>query len=129
MAETVGRRRGRPPKKAPEPPVDRSKEMRVRAVFPDGNRCGFIDNIRVRDGDVFTLREKVVQKIKMDKRGRAHPLFDENHQPVMRTITVNEQFSPHWMEPVDDEEEESITGAQAALQRASDDIASSRRAG
>lgn len=103
--------------------ADKEKEggpaiLRVRAILP-----GYYDHIRRRLGDIFTLRPYQITVVDPLTR---KPALDDNFKPKMRTLTVKEQFSGNWMEPVADDEEETLTSAQAALDDAQREIRDGR---
>lgn len=109
---------------ATEIPVIDGPTIKVRATA-----MGEYEYARRREGDVFTLKPRMVTVVETTK---GHPRFgepkrDEHGQPLMRLLTAEEQFSPRWMERVDESEPEVITPAQAALDKAQAEINDGRR--
>jgi hypothetical protein len=95
--------------------------IKVRAF-----RVGYYEHVRRRVGHVFYLipRDVTVYNI---RGGR--PELDENKQVVMKHLTPQDQFSPLWMELVDDDEPETeAEGAQAALTKATNELKKIQRA-
>jgi hypothetical protein len=86
---------------------------------------GEYEYARRRSGDVFTLKPREITVVDPATR---KPVI-ENGQPKMRILTAEEQFSDRWMERVEDEYEETATGAQEALNQATDAINEGRRPG
>jgi|SRR6266850_571106 len=79
---------------------------------------------RRREGDVFTLHPRDITPVDVHSQ---KPILDGNGKPVVRHLTVEDQFSVNWMERVEEETPESLTSAQEALSKANADILSSRR--
>lgn len=72
------------------------KSVRVRATGPDDIFVGYYNHLRRRGGDVFILRPIV--------RNRKNP---ETKKLERYLISAEMQFSPRWMERVDDNAAES----------------------
>jgi hypothetical protein len=94
--------------------------MKVRAtqqgLYPELTPLGE-DWKRRRIGDVFTLyprKRTLVNKI------TSRPVSQED-------LPVEQQFSPRWMERVDDDTPEQTTSAPKALKRATDAIKAARQ--
>lgn len=95
--------------------------MKVRAT-----RLGYYNHIRRREGDVFELEPTTRIKgyddpIKRDQV-RLHPELNWERE----TITVEMQFSPLWMEKVDDATPTSVTASPQALKKHHDETLAGR---
>lgn len=113
--------------------------MKVKAT-----RLGYYDLVRRREGDVFELRP--IQTVDFaavltDLRSRVTPeagaamTVGQAREAVrrnpeakwpQRTMTVEEQFSSVWMEPVDAKTPGSVSTAQQNIQRQHDEIVAGR---
>lgn len=82
--------------------------MKVRAT-----KTGYYDHLRRREGDVFELKPIDGHKV-------------VNNKLVKHHFTVEEQFSPNWMEKVDRSTPEKVSTAQGALNEVSNGIKSGR---
>lgn len=85
--------------------------MKVRAT-----QAGYYNHIRRRPGDVFTLAPVKGTKVTLHKDGR-----EERKE---HTFSAEEQFSERWMEKVSKHTPEKVTGAQKALNAASNALKS-----
>lgn len=85
------------------------KSIKVRATRPGYIGDGPLGMIYRNEGDVFTLKPRVVIDGDPDKIDAI---------PKTRTITAEQQFSHRWMEIVPDDEPERLTTAQAAINKA-----------
>ena len=103
-------------------------EIKVRAL-----RTGYdADNKRRRgdkelgegQGDVFVLRDREIAEY--DVR-TSRILYDENNKPKTRILTAEQQFSPIWMERVDDSAPERTTGSPDALSATTGEIRAGKR--
>lgn len=94
--------------------------IKVRAT-----RLGEYEYCRRREGDVFVLKPREITVVDPVTR---MPLI-ENGKPKTRVLTAEEQFSPRWMERVDDDTPEALTSAQEALDHAQTEITEARRPG
>jgi len=94
--------------------------MKVRAtmegLYPNSTPYGE-DWLRRYPGDVFTLFPRTINVVEV----RTQRVTGQ------RELTVDEQFSDTWMEPVDPMTPEILTSAPKALKRATEDIKISRR--
>jgi hypothetical protein len=92
--------------------------IKVRATV-----MGEYEYARRREGDVFTLKPREITLVDPVTR---KPII-ENGKFKTRLLTAEDQFSSRWMERISDEAEETITGAQAALNKETDAINEGRR--
>ena len=106
-----------------ELPVIDGPTIKVRAT-----RMGEYEYARRREGDVFTLKPRMITVVHTEK---GHPKLGEpvmeNGAVKMRLLTAEEQFSARWMERVDAEVPEKITAAQEALDRQQAELNEGRR--
>jgi hypothetical protein len=96
------------------------EKLKVRAtqvgLYPEMTVLGE-DWKRRRVGDVFTLyprKRTLVNKV------TSKPIGQED-------LSIEQQFSPRWMETVDDNTPEHTTSAPKALRKATDAIKASRQ--
>lgn len=92
--------------------------IRVRAM-----QMGEYEYARRREGDVFTLKPRMMTVV---DPVTGKPMFEDGAVKT-RMLTAEEQFSPRWMERIEDTAEETITGAQQALNAATESINEGRR--
>lgn len=100
--------------------------IRVRAVL--GDTVAYFDGVRIRDGEVFTLRPREVPVVEKSKGGKIGPIKKVAGKVATRIMSAEEQFSERWMVRVDESVEETApVGAQAALDAAHKQILDSKR--
>jgi hypothetical protein len=92
--------------------------IKVRAL-----QMGEYEYARRREGDVFTLKPREISII---DPGTRKPIL-ENGKIKTRLLTAEEQFSERWMEKISDDQDETLTTAQGALNKATDEINEGRR--
>jgi len=87
----------------------------------------YYEHERKRAGDVFTLKPRMVnqydikfQEVKRDKK---------TGEVLKRLLTAEQQFSAMAMERIEDEADETVSTAQDAINRQSEDIKRARQAG
>jgi hypothetical protein len=85
-------------------------KLKVRAL-----RTGYFEHIRRHENDVFVIRSK--DGYIKTGTGKLIP----------KHFSAKDQFSESWMEIVDEATPEKVTGAQAALSSASNDIKAMRQ--
>jgi hypothetical protein len=109
---------------------DETQTIKVRAID-----LGYYEhNLRYR-GDVFTLipRETVVMDLAMQRPilhqhdHNCEPHCKLEGQPVKTIITAEQQFAAEWMERVDDDEEERVTGIDEALKAKNQEMLAAKR--
>jgi hypothetical protein len=94
--------------------------IKVRAT-----RTGEYEYARRREGDVFTLKPREMTVL---DPVTGKPVV-EGGKIKTRLLTAEKQFSERWMERVDGDAEETITGAQAAINIQTEAINEGRRPG
>lgn len=87
------------------------------------DQWGRVAEVRHRDGDVFELKPYFIT---VTNPKTSKPEFDENGRPKMRLLSIEEQFSPQTMQRVDDDEPESYSTAQEAINRQHDELLGGR---
>lgn len=89
--------------------------IRVRATMPGYIGDGHLGMIYRTEGDVFTIKGRdIVQK---DPDTQKVILDPDTKQPKVKRLSAIDQFSPTWMEIVDDREPERLTTAQGVIDR------------
>jgi len=100
--------------KTREAQLDEPKTLKVRAVREGYFGEGPIGSIFRNKGDVFTLTSREVPLL--NAQGKAE--LDDNGRLKTRTVSIGDQFSANWMEPVSDQAEpDRITTAQDEINR------------
>ena len=103
--------------------------MRVRAL-----KTGYYLIVRYRgddtlgpgNGNVFTLQER--QMPESDPKTGKDIIDKESNKPKTYTLTAEKQFSPSWMEKVDETTPETfVTSSQSALNIESDKMRAAKR--
>jgi hypothetical protein len=106
--------------------LEEPKLKRVRALT-DGvyylDAHDGLQSIRLRKDDVFTLFEYPVTICHTEGLKRGEPkLNPKTGKPEMRMFTLEEQFSPRWMEEVPMSTPESRQNPQAAINARNEEI-------
>lgn len=89
--------------------------IKVRCTHPQGI---YYDFRRRREGDVFLL---IPQYVAEYDDATMRPKYKDG-KPILKLVTAAEQFNPAKMEKVDDDLPETITTAQSAINKASDEL-------
>ncbi len=79
------------------------------------DKIGEYEYARRRSGDVFVLKPRYMTVVSPKT---AEVILEMDGSPRMVLLTAQEQFSPRWMERVNDNEVESTTSSPQALAQA-----------